>query len=77
MFACEKAVKIAHNNGLIRNNRGFARGLISDFNGAIEDFEVFIKSTDNAEKKAQQQGGIEFLKKKENSFTFEGLDNFR
>ncbi|NES05250.1 MAG: hypothetical protein F6K22_21960 [Okeania sp. SIO2F4] len=36
MFSCEKAVKIAPDNGLIRNNTGFARALISDFNGAIE-----------------------------------------
>ncbi len=64
MFSCEKAVKIAPENGLIRNNTGFARGLISDFNGPIEDFEAFIKSTDNAEKKAQRQAWIEFMKKK-------------
>lgn len=40
--ACEQAVKLAPDNGWIHNNRGLARALTGDYQGAIEDFKFFV-----------------------------------
>ena len=77
MFACEKAVQLAPEDGYIRDSRGLARALTGDFPGAIKDFEAYIKWTDNAEEKAQRQGWVDALKKGENPFTEEVLEKLR
>nr|MDJ0553734.1 hypothetical protein [Microcoleaceae cyanobacterium MO_207.B10] len=77
MFACERAVKLVPENGNIIDSRGLARALTGDFSGAIKDFEVFIEWTDNAEKKAQRQGWVDALKKAENPFTEEVLEELK
>ena len=38
MFALKKAVKLKPNNSNIQFNRGLARALTGDYQGAIEDF---------------------------------------
>ncbi|MEM1171852.1 MAG: hypothetical protein AAGJ08_22915, partial [Cyanobacteria bacterium P01_H01_bin.35] len=74
MFACEKAVKLAPKDGGIIGSRGLARALTGDFPGAIQDFEAFIKWTEDDELKAQRQGWVDALKKGENPFTEEVLE---
>lgn len=41
--ACETAVKLAPDDGRIRNSRGLARALTGDVPGAIADFEFALK----------------------------------
>ena len=77
MFACENAVKLSPKNGNYINNRGLARALTGDFEGAIKDFEKFVEWTNDEEEKAQRQGWIESLKKGENPFTEEVLEKLR
>ncbi len=75
--ACEKAVKLAPNEGYIRDSRGLARALTGNFQGAIEDFQVFIESTDDAEKKAQRESWVKDLQAGNNPFTPEELEKLR
>jgi tetratricopeptide (TPR) repeat protein len=77
IFACNKAVELDPKNGLILDSRGLARALTGDFKGAIEDFEIFVKSAGNAEKKKQRKGWIEALKQGKNPFTPEELEKLR
>lgn len=51
-----------------------ARALIGDFPGAIKDFEAYIKWVENEELKVQRKGLFDALKKGENSFTEEVLE---
>ncbi len=75
MFACEKAVKLSPNDGGIIDISGLARALTGDFSGAISDFQVFVEWTENNDKhKAKRQGWIDSLKKGENPFTSEVLE---
>ena len=74
MFACNKAVALEPENGLIRNNRGFARALIGDYKGAVEDFEVFVKWTDDDEAKSRNQRYLDDLRKGKNPFTAEWFE---
>lgn len=41
--ACETAVKLAPDDGSIRDSRGLARALTGDVPGAIEDFEFAVQ----------------------------------
>ncbi|WP_353769945.1 hypothetical protein [Okeania sp. SIO1F9] len=77
MFACEKAVKIAPENGGFIGSRGLARALTGDFPGAIKDFEAYIKWTEDDEFKARLQGWVDALKKGENPFTEEVLEELK
>lgn len=54
MFACEKAVKLAPDNGIFRESRGLARALTGDYKGATPDFEAYITQTNN--KKGKHNG---------------------
>ncbi|MCV3214580.1 hypothetical protein OGM63_13835, partial [Plectonema radiosum NIES-515] len=71
--ACEKAVKLAPNDANIRDSRGLARALTGNFQGAIEDFQVFIESTDDAETKKQREAWVKDLQAGKNPFTPEVL----
>ncbi|MBW4586739.1 hypothetical protein G7B40_015230 [Aetokthonos hydrillicola Thurmond2011] len=73
MFACEKAVALAPGDGAIRDSRGLARALTGNTQGAIEDFETFIQSTDNQEQKSQRQRWVNALRAGKNPFTDEEL----
>ena len=73
MFACEKAVKLSTNDGKIRKYRGWARGLTGDYQGAINDLQVFVDSLGDGAEKEKYKGWIEALKKGKNPFTSEVL----
>jgi tetratricopeptide (TPR) repeat protein len=73
--ACDTAVALAPGNGDVRDSRGVARALTGDTAGAIADFQASIKGTDSAERKKQRQGWIDALKKGENPFTKNEIDN--
>ena len=77
LFACEKAVKLESNNSNIQFYRGLARALTGDYQGAIEDFQILVESMKNEEDKARFEGWIESLKKGENSFTSEVLEELK
>jgi WD40 repeat protein len=75
--ACEKAVKLAPNNAYIRDSRGLARALTGNFKGAIEDFQVFIESTDDGDEKKQRESWVKDLQAGKNPFTPEELEKLR
>ncbi|MBD1995048.1 ribosome assembly protein 4, partial [Leptolyngbya sp. FACHB-541] len=75
MFACEKAVALAPQDGGIIDSRGLARALTGDTEGATEDFQVFINWTDNAEWKTQRQRWINSLRAGQNPFTPQELES--
>ncbi|MGI8503599.1 MAG: hypothetical protein ACR2LR_21080, partial [Hassallia sp.] len=72
--ACEKAVKLAPNNASIRDSRGLARALTGNFQGAIEDFQIFIESTNDPEEKKKRESWVKDLQAGNNPFTPEVLD---
>ena len=63
MFACEKAVQLKPNDDFIQFTRGLARALTGDYQGAIDDLQVFLDSIKYQKKKAKVKGWIETLKK--------------
>ncbi|MBW4592187.1 MAG: PD40 domain-containing protein [Brasilonema angustatum HA4187-MV1] len=69
MFACEKAVQLAPDNGYIRGNRGLARSLTGNTQGAIEDFEAYIAQIDDKKWKSKVQGWVKDLRAGKNPFT--------
>ena len=77
--ACEKAVTMASpdDKGGFQDSRGVARALTGNIEGAIEDFQAFISSTNNHEQKAQRQGWIESLRAGKNPFTPEVLEELK
>ena len=77
MFACEKAVKLKPNDGKIRRSRGLARALTGNYQGAIEDFQLLVESMEDEEKKARVESWIKTLKKGENPFTSEVLEELK
>ena len=80
MRACDRAVEHAANDDPIqdfRDSRGLARALTGNVQGAIEDFEFFIRHTDNAEQKSQRQAWVGALKAGQNPFTPEVLQSLR
>ncbi|NER07497.1 MAG: hypothetical protein F6K17_35490, partial [Okeania sp. SIO3C4] len=77
MFACENAVKLSPDDGNILDSRGVARALTGDYQGAIEDFQVYVDSIGDGEEKEKYQGWIETLKKGKNPFTSEVLEDLK
>ena len=73
MFACEKAVALAPNDGNIRDSRGLARALTGNTKGAIEDFQAYITQTEDKESKSQRQRWINALRAGKNPFTPEEI----
>ncbi len=77
MQACEKAVTLAPKNEEFRDSRGIARALTGNKQGAIEDFQAFIKSADSDEGKKQRQGWIDALKAGKNPFSQEVIEKLK
>ncbi|MBD2741898.1 hypothetical protein [Coleofasciculus sp. FACHB-1120] len=73
MFACEKAVALAPDDGNFRNSRGLARARAGNTKGAIEDFQAYIKQTKDKESKSQRERWINALRAGENPFTPEEI----
>ena len=77
MFACEKAVALEPKNEYIISVRGLAKALTGDTQGAIEDFEVYVKQTSNSWGKSKRQSWIKDLRDGKNPFTPEVLEELR
>ncbi|GGA03044.1 tetratricopeptide repeat protein [Okeania sp. KiyG1] len=80
MSACENSVELEPDNEWFRDRRGLARALTGDFQGAIEDFEMFIERIDNKgyeDAKARRKSWVDTLKKGENPLTTEELEKLR
>ncbi|MBV6625919.1 MAG: hypothetical protein KI793_23805 [Rivularia sp. (in: Bacteria)] len=77
MFACEKAVALKPLDENIIDSRGLARALTGDYKGAIEDFEVFVKQTDDKKEKLKRQAWIEDLRGGKNPFTPQVIEELR
>jgi WD40 repeat protein/energy-coupling factor transporter ATP-binding protein EcfA2 len=60
--ACDRAVDLSPEDGLIRDSRGIARAIVGDKKGAIADFEAFIGWSLDSNKKEQRQEWIGQLK---------------
>jgi hypothetical protein len=60
-----------------RASRGIARALTGNKQGAIEDFQAYIKWTDWDEGKKQRQGWIDALKAGKNPFTPEEIKKLK
>ena len=69
IFACDKAVNLQPDNGMIRDSRGLARALTGDTQGAIADFEAYIAQADDKDTKAQRQRWVKDLKAGKSPFT--------
>ncbi|MGB5769358.1 MAG: tetratricopeptide repeat protein, partial [Crocosphaera sp.] len=79
--ACENAVKNAPNDQSkagYTDSRGLGRALTGNIEGAIKDFQVFVDSPDvSDESKNKRKQWIETLKKGENPFTDEVLEELK
>jgi cytochrome c-type biogenesis protein CcmH/NrfG len=56
MFACEKAIKLEPDNVRYLANRGLARALTGDYQGAVQDFQPLLKETEDKEDKKKLEG---------------------
>ena len=88
LFACEKAVRLAHTQGNWRDSRGLARALTGNTKGAVDDFQLFLKwlntsdysNSDKDLRREQRQGWIRELlagKPPSKIFTKEVLEQLR
>ncbi|MGD1804937.1 eIF2A-related protein [Dapis sp. BLCC M126] len=77
IFACEKALELSPNDDEIRSYRGIAKALTGDYQGAIDEFQVFVDLMKDEEEKVKVEGWIENLKKGENPITSEVLEELK
>ncbi len=77
MDACNRAVASTSGDGNIRDNRGLARALTGNTQGAIEDFQAFIDWTNDDRLKAQRQRWVDALRAGSDPFTPEELESLR
>jgi WD40 repeat protein len=66
MSACERAVALNPGSGAIRDSRGLARALTGNIQGAIDDFQTFISSIANLDKRQQRERWIEAMRAGQN-----------
>ena len=76
LFACEKAVELAAENGGYRDSRGLARALTGDIDGAIQDFQAFLDWGQGWNNEWRQEW-IRALKAGQNPFTPDTLEALR
>src|SRR5262249_18547252 len=69
MFACERAVELEREDWGIRDSRGVARAMTGDVKGAIEDFQEYIKKSQNIVSKSKRQRWVDALRAGEDPFT--------
>jgi WD40 repeat protein len=81
MYACEKAVELAPDDGRFRDTRGLDRALTGDSEGAIEDFQFYIKWAKDAKvsegRIQEREAWILDLKEGRNPFDEETLEAMR
>lgn len=78
--ACEKAVALAdeENKAGRRDSRGLARALTGDTQGAIEDFQPFVDSSNfDEESRNKREEWIKQLEEEEDPFTDEVLEDLK
>ena len=73
LSACDKAVELEPEAEEFRDSRGLARALTGNISGAIEDFQAFINSTEDQDRKIERQGWINMLRQGKNPFTLEQI----
>ncbi len=73
LSACDKAVELEPEAEEFRDSRGLARALTGNISGAIEDFQAFINSTEDQDRKIERQGWINMLRQGKNPFTPEQI----
>ncbi|MGH9881643.1 MAG: tetratricopeptide repeat protein, partial [Pyrinomonadaceae bacterium] len=76
--ACEQAVELGdeREKPFYRDSRGVVRALLGDWQGAIADFEAFVKDTEDQGKRRQRRSWIEALSKTR-KFPQDDLKNLR
>ncbi|MEH2416635.1 MAG: ribosome assembly protein 4, partial [Nostoc sp.] len=77
LLACEAAVALAPEDGRIRDNRGLARALTGNSQGAIEDFEAYIAQIQDKNSKGKRQRWVKDLRVGKNPFTDAELKKLR
>ncbi len=81
LASCDIAVQIDPENGRYRDSRGIARASLEDLNGAVEDFEFFVKWAEAmkiyAQDVAQRKDWIEKLKSGQNPIDATTLETLR
>ena len=75
--ACERAVDLSYGNYSFHDSRGLNRALNNNFEGAIEDFEVFIKNEKDNDSRNKRMGWVKSLRTGKNPFSAEELENLR
>jgi WD40 repeat protein len=71
--ACETAVALVPGSAHVRDSRGVALALLGKFKEAAEDFAVFVKASDEVDRRAQRQAWIKVLSQGRSPFTTEVL----
>jgi WD40 repeat protein len=66
---CDTAVKLAPEDGGIRESRALARALTGNFNGAVEDFQKYVEWSNDEEAIAKRKDWIKSLKVGKNPLT--------
>jgi hypothetical protein len=77
VYSCDQAVAAAPSMLEVRDTRGVARALSGNIAGAIEDFEAFVSVSKAGEPRSRRLRWIQALKKGENPFTLEELEELR
>jgi WD40 repeat protein len=67
--ACDKAVQLSPDSGNYRDSRAVNEALHGKFADAAEDFQAFVKWTNNPKSRAQREGFIRELKNNKNPIT--------
>jgi tetratricopeptide (TPR) repeat protein len=75
--ACEKAVQASSGDWNIVDSRGLARALTNNVPGAIADFQVVVKTTNNNDVKKTRQAWLDSLIAGKNPFTPDVMDALR
>ena len=77
MLACDQAVALAPERPEPHDARGVARALTGDFQGAVTDFQAFVRFTKDGVARAERTRWIDALRAGRSPFTAEVLESLR